>query len=144
MVVPLLLDSLVSLSRYPRHHAHQIFVPVGTEAGALVATRDIARMKYLYLWAPRPVPLQLDSTLHSYLRPARPPALQRTRDICTWRAGGLAGLLDPATIVEGHRPRCPCRNPRHRTHQIFVPVGTEAGAPPARGCERFIRLMCAL
>ena len=40
----------------------------------------------------------------SYLRLGGAPALQRTRDICTWRAGGLAGLLDPATIVEGHRP----------------------------------------
>ena len=36
---------------------------------------------------------------------------------------------NPRTIVEGHRPRCPCCNPRHQTHQTFVAVGTEAGPP---------------
>ena len=35
---------------------------------------EIKGVRYLYLWAPGPVPLQLDSTLHSYLRPARFPA----------------------------------------------------------------------
>ncbi len=48
---------------------------------ALQRTREIKRIKHLYPWAPRAVPLQLYSTLYLYVRPARPPALQRTRHI---------------------------------------------------------------
>ena len=42
----------------------------GTGLGALVGNRHIKGMKHPHPWAPRPVPLQLNSTLHSYLQPA--------------------------------------------------------------------------
>ena len=88
------------------------------------------------------------SSKYLYLRPARPPALQLyprrlydSHDPATIMEGNRPPALrlfsrrvydshDPATIMEGHRPRCPCWNPRHDRHEIFVHVGTEAGAPP--------------
>jgi hypothetical protein len=49
-----------------------------------------------------------------------------------------AGLPKPSTIVEGHRPRCPCCTRDIKRIETFVPVGTEAGAPPIAFLEIFV------
>ena len=52
----------------------------GRRPRRLVATCDIKRMKHLFPWAPRPVPLQIHSMLHVYLRLPRAPPRDTTRD----------------------------------------------------------------
>jgi hypothetical protein len=67
--------------------------------------------------------------------PIRHSGLGRVAPLAAQRSFSLAlKAIPPSTprraYLEGHRPRCPRWNPRYQRHETFVPVGTEAGAPP--------------